>query len=80
MSKIIPYGRQHIIEADIKAEQFRLDNDSIGVVNVQGKYNSKDGKIIFNASSLNDAYSFLANGKYSLALGKRILCLRLMKG
>lgn len=54
------------IEADLKADQFRLDNDSVGVVNVQGKYNSKDGKIIFNASSLNDAYSFLANGKYDL--------------
>ncbi len=54
------------VEADIRADQFRLDNDSVGVINIQGKYNSRDGKIGFNATSLNDTYSFLANGQYNL--------------
>ena len=54
------------IEADLKAEQFRLDNDSVGVVHIQGNYNSQNGKILFNTTSLNDAYSFIANGSYDL--------------
>lgn len=55
------------IDADIKAEQFRLDNDSVGIVNIRGNFNSSNGKIGFNVESNNELYNFTANGSYDLA-------------
>ncbi len=55
------------IDADIKAEQFRLDNDSVGIVNIKGGYNSNDGKITFAVDSKNELYNFTADGSYNLA-------------
>lgn len=54
------------IDADLKAEQFRLDNDSVGVVNVKGNYNSANGLIGFNVQSNNELYNFVADGSYNL--------------
>lgn len=54
------------IDADIKAEQFRVDNDSVGVVNLRGNYNSIYGKIGFNAQSNNELYNFTADGSYDI--------------
>lgn len=54
------------IDADVKAEQFRLDNDSVGVVGIKGNYNSLNGKIGFNVASANDLYNFTADGSYDL--------------
>ncbi len=54
------------IDADVKAEQFRLDNDSVGLVNINGNYNSINGKIGFNVKSTNDLYNFTADGSYDL--------------
>lgn len=54
------------IDATVKAEQFRLDNDSVGVVNIKGKYNSLDGKIGFDVQSANELHNFIANGSYNL--------------
>jgi hypothetical protein len=53
-------------DANLQANQFRLDNDSIGVVNITGKYNSADGKIGFGIVSPNDLYNFIADGSYNL--------------
>lgn len=55
------------IDADLKAEQFRLDDDSIGVVSIRGDYNSLDKKVGFNVSSDNELYNFLLSGSYDLA-------------
>ncbi|MDQ6814343.1 MAG: hypothetical protein M3040_11440, partial [Bacteroidota bacterium] len=55
------------IDADLKAEQFRLDNDSVGVVGIKANYNSNNGKIGFNVISENELYNFTANGSYDLA-------------
>ena len=55
------------IDADVRADQFRLDNDSVGVVNIKGNFNSSDGKIGFDVVSNNDLYKFSANGSYDLA-------------
>ncbi|MCW3111649.1 MAG: hypothetical protein JWR18_45 [Segetibacter sp.] len=55
------------IDADLKAEQFRLDNDSVGVVGIKGTYNSSNGKIGFNVTSDNELYKFAADGSYDLA-------------
>lgn len=55
------------IDADLKAEQFRMDNDSVGVVGIRGNYNSSNGKIGFNVTSDNEFYKFIASGSYNLA-------------
>lgn len=54
------------IDANVKAEQFRLDNDSIGIVNIDGNYNSLNGKIGFNVKSTNELYNFIVDGSYDL--------------
>ncbi len=49
-------------EADIRAEQFRLNNDSIGIVTANAAYNNDNGNVDFSARSDNDAYNFDVNG------------------
>jgi hypothetical protein len=63
------------IDADLKADQFRIDNDSVGLVNIKGNYNSLNGKIGFNVVSTNDLYNFIADGSYDLkdSLGTPLL-------
>src|SRR5205085_6138437 len=53
-------------DATIKAEQFRLDDDSIGVVMLDANYNNESGKINFNYKSDNDHYAFIGNGYYNI--------------
>lgn len=59
------YGR-FAIDANVQTKEFRLDNDSVGVVELKGNYNSVNGKISFNALSLNELYNFSADGSYDL--------------
>ncbi len=54
------------VDANIKAEQFRFDDDSIGVVTITGGYNSANGKISYNLSSLNELSNLSAEGSYDL--------------
>lgn len=49
-------------EADIRAEQFRLNNDSLGIVTANAAYNIASGNIDFSAKSENEAYNFDVNG------------------
>lgn len=58
------YGKFKV-EADLKASQFRLDNDSIGLVGIKGKYNSDNGRVSFDVLSNNDKYVFSAEGVYN---------------
>jgi hypothetical protein len=51
--------------ADLKAEQFRLDDDSIGLVNIRANYNGKTGEIPFTIQSPNEGYKFNAKGSYN---------------
>ncbi|MEN9598318.1 MAG: hypothetical protein RL596_629 [Bacteroidota bacterium] len=53
-------------DADLKAEQFRLDKDSIGLVNIKAGYNSKTGKIPFSIESPNEGYNFTTKGSYNI--------------
>ncbi len=50
--------------ADLKAEQFRLDDDSIGLVNITARFDST-GKIPFTIQSPNEGYHFSAAGSYN---------------
>ncbi len=52
--------------ADLKAEQFRMDDDSIGLVNINASYDSKSGNIPFTVQSPNEGYRFSAKGNYNL--------------
>ena len=54
------------VEANITANQFRLDNDSVGIVNLKGLYNSRTGMITYNVESPNELYNFIAGGSYNL--------------
>lgn len=53
------------VEADLLASEFRLDNDSVGVVAIKGNYNSGNGKAAFSVKSDNDQYVFEADGFYN---------------
>ncbi len=53
------------VEAALKTEQFRMDDDSIGVVNIAGKYNSDNGRADFSAKSNNENYVFDITGHYN---------------
>ena len=53
-------------DATLKAEQFRLNDDSVGTVNLKAGYDSKTGKISMDAVSPNDGYNFSFAGLYNL--------------
>ncbi len=53
-------------EANIEAEEFRIQDDSVGVVNATAQYYSNSGKISFDARSDNEAYNFTVDGAYNL--------------
>ncbi len=63
------------VEANIQAQQFRLDNDSVGIVNLKGLYNSKTGMINYSVVSPNELYNFIANGTFDLkdSLGQALV-------
>ncbi len=58
-------GKSFRAVADLKAEQFRLDDDSIGLVNIKAEYDIKTGQIPFSIESPNEGYHFTAKGNYS---------------
>lgn len=54
------------IDMNAEAEQFRLDDDSIGKVVLKGKYYGVLKEVNFNATSLNPNYNFDLQGIYNL--------------
>ncbi|MFP5040570.1 translocation/assembly module TamB domain-containing protein [Parasediminibacterium sp. JCM 36343] len=52
--------------ANIKAEQFRMDVDSIGLVNLSASYSNQSGVVGFKAKSPNKNYNFNTEGTYSI--------------
>lgn len=50
--------------AELMAEQFRMDNDSIGLVRITAGYDDKTGRIPFTVQSPNSGYRFSAKGTY----------------
>lgn len=51
-------------DATLKAEQFQLDDDSIGIAKIKAAYDAKTGKVTFNWDSPNEKYKFIAKGSY----------------
>ncbi len=52
--------------AELNAEQFRMDTDSIGLVNIHAAYDNKTGDLPFSIESPNDGYHFTAKGNYNI--------------
>ncbi|QEC68516.1 hypothetical protein FRZ67_14825 [Panacibacter ginsenosidivorans] len=53
-------------QTSLKVEQFRLDDDSVGVVNLNGAYSSESGKVSFKVKSDNEDYHFDIDGFYNV--------------
>ena len=53
-------------DAKLQAEQFRLDDDSVGIVNIVSDYQSQKGKINFKLIAPNKNYNFDIVGVYDL--------------
>lgn len=58
--------RNLYVSADIKAEQFRLENDSIGQVDITGAWDDKNKKANYEAISNNPNYKFSVAGSYDV--------------
>jgi hypothetical protein len=60
-----PFGK---IQVDLygEAEQFRLDNDSLGKIKLNANYNQRSGLVNFAAQSDNKDYVFDVKGIYNL--------------
>lgn len=54
------------IETNLTARQFRLNNDSVGVVNARGVYDNKTGRVTYQAFSNNNDFRLTANGTYDV--------------
>lgn len=59
------YGDFNAI-ANLKAEEFRYDKDSIGLVNINAGYRNSTGMIPFKINSANEGYRFAAEGSYNV--------------
>ena len=59
-----PFGKK-IIEYNVTAEDFRLDNEKIGTVNAKGEVNTTTGLIKFKADADNEQYKFNTEGSYN---------------
>lgn len=57
-----PFGKQ-IIEYDLKADEFRLDNEKIGTVNAKGEVNTTTGQVTVKADADNERFKFNIDGK-----------------
>jgi len=51
--------------AHIKAEQFRIDSDSVGVLNLSAGFDTKSGILNFKANSPNKSYKLNSEGHYN---------------
>ncbi len=60
-----PFGKMQA-EADLKAERFRFNNDSIGLVSIKGNYSTETGDINTEIISDNPSYEFSSKGKINL--------------
>jgi len=53
------------VDANLKAEQFTMNADSIGLLTLKGGFDKKNGVINYDVSSNNEQYRLHANGYYS---------------
>lgn len=51
--------------AELKAKEFRLDNDSLGIVNIIADYSKRTGKVNYKIVSPNEPYNLALDGTYN---------------
>ncbi|MRG43635.1 hypothetical protein GFS24_00835 [Chitinophaga sp. SYP-B3965] len=61
------------INADLKASQLRIDNDSLGLVDLKGSYDNPTGLVTFDVSSNNELASFQAKGSVGVSDSNKVL-------
>ncbi len=54
------------ISADLKADQFRFENDSIGQIDITGSWDGQNKRAIYEAISNNEQYKFSIAGNYDI--------------
>ncbi|TAE16716.1 MAG: hypothetical protein EAY72_03900, partial [Bacteroidetes bacterium] len=54
-------------DTKLKATQFRLNGDSVGVVNISANYTKAKNKLQYDVVSLNETYNFTSNGFYDFS-------------
>ncbi len=59
-----PFGKQ-VIEYDISADHFRLDNEEMGTINAKGEVNTSTGLIKVKADADGELYKFNIDGFYN---------------
>jgi TamB, inner membrane protein subunit of TAM complex len=75
---INPMGKMQV-EGKLKAEKFRMNNDSIGIVTLQPKYNAETGIIEYNIQSDNRGHEFTIEGLTNIKDPKNIQTDNLIK-
>lgn len=73
-----PLGKIHV-DADLRADQFRFNNDSIGKVMITSNYNQDNGIINYTVESKNEGHEFLINGNTNIADLKNIVTDNIIK-
>ncbi|MBC7902393.1 MAG: hypothetical protein H7Y27_03195 [Gemmatimonadaceae bacterium] len=61
-----PFGKMNV-DVSATADQFRLDNDSIGQIQIKSNYSAATGKINFSGLSANENYNFDLEGFVNIA-------------
>lgn len=61
-----PFGKM-LVDLNGEADMFRLDNDSIGKLQLKAGYSQRTNKVSFSTNSDNDKYNFDLAGSYDLA-------------
>lgn len=51
-------------DASLKADQFRFNDDSVGIVNIKADYDAKTGVANWDITSPNELYDFASKGSY----------------
>lgn len=62
-----------VVDTDIKTTQLRIDNDSIGLVNLKGAYDNRIGEVQFDVQSDNSKASFNAKGTVGVSDSNRVV-------
>jgi hypothetical protein len=75
---INPLGKIHV-DAEIKADKFRLNNDSLGTVTINSNYNQENGIINYTVESKNEGHDFIINGNTNIADPKNIVTDNILK-
>lgn len=69
---INPMKKNMLVEGKLKAEKFRMNDDSIGVVTITPNYSAETGIIRYTIESANDGHEFVINGNTNIKDPKNI--------